>query len=54
MMTSWHRNTARITGRLSGESTGNRYIPLTNGAELYDVTLMTLNVDVNQWCDIQT
>ena len=30
MKTSWHGNTFRITGHLWGESTGHRWIPLTN------------------------
>ena len=30
-MTSWNGNIFRITGPLWGESTGNRWIPLTQG-----------------------
>ena len=37
MMTSWNRNSFRVSGPLWGESTGHRWIPLTmaNDAELW-------------------
>ena len=53
MMTSWHGNVFRVTGRLWGESTSHRWIPLIKGQwhgnTIFDVSF---NVSLNKRLDI--